>query len=510
MCKKIILSIVLVFGYIFSSGQDNDIILNGYNKFYYENGNLSSEGNMKNGKPEGFWKTYYPSGIIKSEGNRKNYKLDSTWIFYDEKGNKKLELNYLKGNKNGKKINYNFYGFILREEYYANNVRDSITNIYFNDTLKQGGLYIVTNFKENEKHGKELEYMQEGLLIRITTYDKGYITKEDEINRLDIFGMKTGKWKEYYDNGKVKMEGKYKKDKKEGIFREYTVDGKLKNTDKYKNGIIVVDSEVSVEIKIEKDYYSDAKVKSELTLINGIPNGIYREYSQEGDILLAKMYSEGKVIGEGIIDKKGKKQGDWKEFYFDSKQVKMDGIYVEGKKEGEWKFYYQSGKIEQKGNYKNGKPEGVWKWYYESGNLLREEEFRNGKEEGYIKEYSDSVDVILNGSYIDGKKEGEWIYEVGDHREEGSYIDDKRQGEWIYYYDNEQQSFIGEYIDGSENGKHSYYYKNGKLKEEGIYSMGLKEGVWKKYNEDGSLFLSITFESGIERKYEGVKLKPSY
>ncbi|MBL7883037.1 MAG: hypothetical protein JNL69_03140, partial [Bacteroidia bacterium] len=59
---------------------------NGYNKFYYENGKLSSEGLMRDGKPDGYWKTYSPNGTLKSEGNRKNFQLDSTWKFYNEQG----------------------------------------------------------------------------------------------------------------------------------------------------------------------------------------------------------------------------------------------------------------------------------------------------------------------------------------------------------------------------------------------------------------------------------------
>ena len=35
---------------------------NGYNIFYYTNGQKSSEGNLSSGKPDGFWKTYYENG----------------------------------------------------------------------------------------------------------------------------------------------------------------------------------------------------------------------------------------------------------------------------------------------------------------------------------------------------------------------------------------------------------------------------------------------------------------
>ena len=55
-----------------SYAQHNNINLNGFNKFYYPNGQLSSEGVLLNGQPDGYWVSYYPTGVKKSEGNRKN------------------------------------------------------------------------------------------------------------------------------------------------------------------------------------------------------------------------------------------------------------------------------------------------------------------------------------------------------------------------------------------------------------------------------------------------------
>ena len=43
-----------------------------YQKFYYPNNNVSSEGYLKNNIPVGFWKSYYITGVIKSEGKCKN------------------------------------------------------------------------------------------------------------------------------------------------------------------------------------------------------------------------------------------------------------------------------------------------------------------------------------------------------------------------------------------------------------------------------------------------------
>jgi len=76
---------------------------NGYNKFYYDNGVVSSEGTMRDGKPDGYWKTYSLNGKIKSEGNRKNFQLDSVWKFYNESGKLAMSFSYKEGKKNGPK-----------------------------------------------------------------------------------------------------------------------------------------------------------------------------------------------------------------------------------------------------------------------------------------------------------------------------------------------------------------------------------------------------------------------
>ena len=64
---------------------------------------MSSQGPLRDGKPDGYWKTYSPTGVLKSEGNRKNFQLDSVWKFYNEKGITAFEFNYKDGKKNGLK-----------------------------------------------------------------------------------------------------------------------------------------------------------------------------------------------------------------------------------------------------------------------------------------------------------------------------------------------------------------------------------------------------------------------
>ena len=103
MRKKVKIFILLLLpGFLFAQSPQN-VNPNGYNKFYYDNGKVSSEGTMRDGKPDGYWKTYAETGKIKSEGNRKNYELDSVWKFYDGLGNLAFVFNYSQGKKNGLK-----------------------------------------------------------------------------------------------------------------------------------------------------------------------------------------------------------------------------------------------------------------------------------------------------------------------------------------------------------------------------------------------------------------------
>ena len=91
--------IILFLSFLISAQFNAQVTKNGYNKFYYENGKISSEGTMREGKPDGYWKNYYDNGKLKIEGNRKNFQLDSTWKFYDVKGRLTKAINYKEGKK---------------------------------------------------------------------------------------------------------------------------------------------------------------------------------------------------------------------------------------------------------------------------------------------------------------------------------------------------------------------------------------------------------------------------
>jgi len=487
-----------------SFSQKDTVKTSVYKILYFSNGAKSSEGFLKDGNPDGFWKTYYQNGKIKSEGLRTNFQLDSIWNFYDEKENLVLQINYKDGKKNGIRKTINKEGYI--EETFVDDIKQGNTSYFFPD----GKLKMTINFVDGREQGFCKEYTADGTIITLIQYKSGYMIDRENINRKDKNGLKQDTWKEFYENGKVKWEGTYRNDKKNGYFKEYSEDGNLMNTTKYIDDELQQDVKELKSYEIKTEYYPSGNPKIVASYNkNNVLEGVRRDYSEDGKIIKAFIYDNGVVVGNGIVDEKGLKQGPWKEF-FETGQLKGEGVFENGKRIGNWKFYYKNGTIEEQGSYlKNEKADGNWVWYYENGQKLREQSFDAGVESGIMTEFSDSGTVVAKGQYIDGYEDSLWIYNVGDIHEEGSYKEGKKIGEWKQIYSNGKLRYIGKYIDDSPDGKHTTFWDNGNLMEEGKYIMGKKEADWRYYDYSGALFLTIFYRNGVEVKYDNVIIKPA-
>ncbi len=494
-----------------SFSQDTLTIRNGYQKFYYKNGIISSEGLMKNGQPDGYWKSYFENGKLKSEGNRKNFELDSLWIFYNEKGQRILDVNYRNDKKNGIKTTY-LEKEMIREQF-KNDIKDGYTRYYYPD----GKLKMEVPFVKGLEQGLAKEYSNDGNIITLIEYKRGFVVDRLKINRRDHINLKQGRWYTFYGNGNIHVEGNYQDDLKEGYFKEYAENGDLISVDKYVKDVKQVEAQEIQKLDIKNEYYPEGKIKASGTYRNGIPEGIYREYNLMGQIIRSLVYDMGIVTGEGIVKEDGSRDGHWKDLYPDG-SIKAEGDYKDGKQIGEWKYYYSNGKLEQDGKFTNaGKFHGTWKWYYDSGQLMREEEYDNGLKDGMHTEYNENGKMVEEGEYIKDLEDGPWFTTIGDYLERGTYRDGLKNGKWVSYQltsanskTDSVLSFSGSFVEDNPDGKHIYYWDNGKVKDEGFYLMGKKEGDWIKYEYDGTPFLVITYRNGLETKYDGVKIKPPF
>lgn len=471
-----------------------------YTVYKYDNGRISSEGTMVDGKPEGYWKTYFPSGNIQSEGNRKNFELDSTWIFYNDSQEKVSEITYKRGKKNGVQITYRD-GVPYEKTFYANDKRtDEVLNYY-----PTGELRSRIPIEEGKEHGDGFEYSRDGRIITLLGYKEGNLRKADKVNRYDNEGKKRGPWIGFHPNGVLASEGYYMNDKKNGIFKTFDKKGDLLTLEKYRDGELVVDSEESVILDLRNTYHEDGTLKSTGGYVDGIKEGTHRLYDRDGNLEGGELYSKGEKIGEGIIDDTGAYQGYWK-LYYPTGELQAEGEYEDTKRIGDWIFYHKNGQIEHKAKYINGLPQGKWTWYYDNGKLRREEFYRRGREDGTVTEYDLEGNIVVQGEYVSGLRDGEWFLNVGDHTEKGKYSDGERTGEWIYEYEDGQINFIGEYVAGMAVGKHKWYHPNGQVMLEGRYNSGVRTGSWKKYDEEGAEILNVKYKSGREVKINGKRV----
>ena len=185
----------MVLGYPALAQKNDTTFKNGFQKFTYPSGKLSSEGFIRDGKPDGYWKSFYENGNLKSEGNRKDFELDSLWKFYNENGKLILEISYKKGKKNGIRTSY-LDKETIRENY-RNDIKDGYTRYYFTD----GKLKLEVPFVKGTEQGFGKEYASDGTIITLTEYKKGFIVDRLRINRKDKNNLKQGKWFQFMRTG---------------------------------------------------------------------------------------------------------------------------------------------------------------------------------------------------------------------------------------------------------------------------------------------------------------------
>jgi len=493
------------------NGQETSVE-NGVVANYYPNGQVSSEGIMRDNKPDGYWRSYYVTGVIKSEGIRTNFLLDSTWNFYNQAGELTQTIDYKIGEKSGYSKRYSYrnprnpgQATLITSELYVNGKKEGNSFYYF----PTGELKLVVFYKNGKKQGLSREFSSDSTLIAVEEYNDNYLVNKERINRKDADGKKQGTYREYYENGRVKKEEHYLDDQLHGYYREFNGKGELVTAMRYERGAIMeeIDEDMKELLDMKSTFDEQGRLIFTGGYIEGLAVGIHRFYDTTETVENAYLYNEqGQKISEGIIDEQGRRRGAWIDFYT-SGEIRTKGTYANNLRSGSWTYYFRSGGVEQKGRFDRGRYQGIWTWYYANGDVWREESYFNGREDGIFVEYDPAGNILTQGDYISGEKEGEWTYQVGDHQEKGKYVIGLREGEWTYYFKDGKIKYEGVYSQGNPDKRHKYFYPSGVLKEEQYYEMGIREKNWKKYDEEGNLTMTITYRNNTELRINGFKIK---
>lgn len=466
--------------------------------FYYGDGTISSEGFFYNNQPVGYWKTYYPDGSIKSEGNRKSNALDGKWIFYNSSKDTSEIINYRNSLKNGWNIKYD-----------SNKVQSKVLfldgNIIGLSYQYLENSYLEIPHKNHIKHGLAFEY-QDGKIISIIEYKNGFKLSSKKINRTKD-SLKQGPWITFYENRRIHIDCFYKNDSLSGYYREYDRQGNLIKNNYLEAGKLVEKQSNIQASQFNTQYYDNGNIKSEGYYTFGIPVGLHTEYANDGSVSQGVLYSDdGKIIGKGGIDSKGRKNGKWT-FYDVDNKVKAEGYYKKNRRVKNWVFYFKNGKIEQKGAYKSGRLSGEWIQYYSNNQIFKIENYRKSKLEGAFKQYSPKGEIFVEGTYQENLLDGEWIYYYKQETIHKFYDKGIKVNQWFTKYDNGKYAFKGAYEDGVPNGKHIYYYSNGTIKEFRYYIFGSKEKIWSTYDAFFDIETTYLYKNDKLVKINGKKYK---
>ena len=199
------------------------------------------------------------------------------------------------------------------------------------------------------------------------------------INDVDKKGRKQGEWVKKYENGVILYSGVFKDDKPVGEFKRFHENGALHSLQVYRENdlsdIVIyeidgktISAKGSYKGKIKDGkwiYYIGGKSSLEEYYTQGQLNGVSKVYSKNGELIEEIPYSNNKIHGvkkcflpdgkkySESAYKEGVEHGDYKLYEgFDFPVI--EGVHLNGKRDGEWKISDDKGKLVEVLKYDNG------------------------------------------------------------------------------------------------------------------------------------------------------------
>ena len=152
---------------------------------------------------------------------------------------------------------------------------------------------------------------------------------------------------------------------------------------------------------------------------------------------------------------------------------------VDGVRQGRWRIEGRNGKVDE-GLYVDGKKHGEWVTMSAAGVPRSRVTFNNG---------------VAIGRAV-------YYFEDGSVMEEGFWNVDHWEGSYQRFYANGNKSCSFNYDNtGRRVGKQSYYHENGKIMFDGEWVAGKVSGALSIYNEDGVKVMERNYDNS--GKYQG-------
>lgn len=284
--------------------------------------NLLYKGDYKNGVPVGDWERFYPDGHLMA--NMK-YVQDTTVVeatFFHPDGTTVMTSGtFIKKKKEGNWKLWNADGMLVSDEVYKDSLLEGTCKYFYPNgkTLK------VEEYKSGVKHGPFTEFYESGKKKSEGAYFK------DE---------KDGPYKAWFSSGNLDCEGKYYRGTQDGNWYYNHEDGAPKLSILYNKGAEVKRKYSNGTIK---EYYDSSIPKSEYSYEDGMKNGPFTEWYDQGQYVQVPGTKED--IEAGIVYREK----------LDGTQIRVHGDYVDDKLEGEVIYYRSNGSVDRIEEWSDGK-----------------------------------------------------------------------------------------------------------------------------------------------------------
>ena len=288
----------------------------------------------------------------------------------------------------------------------------------------------------------------------------------------------------------------------------------------------------NIDMKPKTEITQYFNKKGELYMISSLTSetdkelyALYRKYDKNGNLSIYTYAIDGKNTDKGYYSDgklayikelkivKGEapiQNGKYIEYYKNG-QIKVQGYYKEGKRDGEFKAFLRNGKSAGSIFYKDGKiiKSTLTNFMKENASFsiltdinynlnshkIVSSEFPNGLLETY---FTFNKNGILDG-------ENREYYEEGDIKSIFYFKNNVVDGTSISYYQNGNIQEKNTYKNGEENGEGILYYENGNIKEKYFMKNDKLDGEATAYFEDGKIRNKSIFKDGVKLEEEVYK-----
>jgi antitoxin component YwqK of YwqJK toxin-antitoxin module len=194
---------------------------------------------------------------------------------------------------------------------------------------------------------------------------------------------------------------------------------------------------------------------------------------------------------------------------------KSEGLMVNGREWGEWKFWDTQGRLTEASDFKSGQRDGHVVIYYDNGQVQHDGWIHRGQQDSVMHSFYRSGQAMEEGLYANGTKQGPWNYWYADGRKmltevcdkgtclamdawdpDGSQTLKQGDGSICNWYPSGDTASVSQYRLGVLSGEQREYWPAGNLKAKGSWIGGMKDGSWEYRGSDNAPEHTETWNKG--------------